>query len=363
MNAAGCCWLPHAQRCKPGPSFRSSLQRVIARKNKAPSYADAGSNAAGGREDVEQVRLPAMAPFHLEATVRVLQRRPASHEVWEQSRYLRVFTTADGLVLTGVANLGSIDAPDVRLSFLAGTPSAATRRSLEQTVGKMLGLALDPEPLHAAVMRLPALRSTALALRGMRPPRFATLFDAFGNVVPFQQLSLDAGSAIVGRLVERFGERVMHGDRSFAAFPTASAVAGARRSTLLSCGLSRAKAESLRSLARAVETGGVSEAAIASLSTSEALKRLIDLPGIGPWSAAVVMLRGFGRLEVFPPGDSGAQRGLDALLGLRTPESLARVVERFGDYRGYLYLCGLGGALLAKGLIRPAPAPQVSSLR
>ena len=151
---------------------------------------------------ISGVRLPAAAPFHLEATVRVLQRRPASHEVWEDGRYLRVFTTPAGLVLTAVANLGSIDAPDIRLWFLAGAPNAATRSSLERTVRKMLGLGVDPAPLHAAAARLPALRSTALALRGMRPPRFATLFDAFANVVPFQQLSLDAGAAIVGRLVE-----------------------------------------------------------------------------------------------------------------------------------------------------------------
>ncbi len=300
------------------------------------------------------VRLPVAAPFHLEATVRVLQRRPGSHEVWEHGRYLRVFTTTDGLVLTAVANRGSIDAPDVRLSFLAGTPSADTRRSLELTVHRMLGLGVDPAPLHAAAMRLRGLRATALALRGMRPPRFATLFDAFANIVPFQQLSLDAGAAIVGRLVERFGERVVHGEREFSAFPTAGAMAGARRSALLGCGLSRAKADALRSLAGAIEAGELSEDAIAPLATSDALQRLVELPGIGPWSAAVVLLRGFGRLEVFPPGDSGAKRGLTALLRLRRADALARVVERFGDCRGYLYFCGLGGSLLGKGLIHPA---------
>jgi DNA-3-methyladenine glycosylase II len=304
--------------------------------------------------NVADITLTAIAPFHLEATVRVLQRRPGSHEVWEHGRWLRVFTTTEGLVLTAVANAGSIDAPDVRLTFLTRTPSAAVRRQIAETVSTMLGLALDPAPLQAAAMRLPALRTTALALRGMRPPRFATLFDTFGQVVPFQQLSLDAGAAIVARLVDRFGERVLHGDRSFAAFPTASAVAGADLPALLACGFSRSKAESLRSLARAVESGEISEAEIAALRTSDALKRLIELPGIGPWSAAVTLLRGFGRLELFPPGDSGAQRGLNALLRLRTPESLARVVERFGDYRGYLYLCGLGASLLAKGLIAPA---------
>jgi DNA-3-methyladenine glycosylase II len=180
------------------------------------------------------------------------------------------------------------------------------------------------------------------------------LFETFGNVVPYQQLSLDAGAAIVGRPVMRFGERLWHGDKSFAAFPTASAVAGARLSALLACGFSRSKAESLRNLAKAVEAGEVREDAIASLGTNEAIERLVALPGIGPWSAAVVLLRGFGRLDVFPPGDSGAQRGLGALLNLRTPERLGGVIDRFGPYRGYLYLCGLGGSLLAKGLIRPA---------
>ena len=54
--------------------------------------------------------LETFAPFHLEATVRVLQRRPTNVvDVWEQNRYLRVLTTADGLALVEVANRGTID--------------------------------------------------------------------------------------------------------------------------------------------------------------------------------------------------------------------------------------------------------------
>ncbi len=306
-------------------------------------------NAAG-------IRLATRAPFHLEATVRVLQRRPANAvEIWEEGRWLRAFATTEGLVLTALENRGSIDAPDVRFSILAGTPSADTRRSLQQTMRKMLGLDLDPVRLRAAAERVRSLRPTALALRGMRPPRFAGLFDVFANVVPFQQLSLDAGTAIVGRLVARFGEHVSHDDRRFAAFPTANTIAGARPPALRTCGLSRSKAESLRHLAKMIDAGQLTEETIAQLSTRDALRTLMMLPGIGPWSAALVLLRGFGRLEVFPPGDSGAARGLNALLRLRTPGALGRVVEGFGDCRGYLYFCGLGASLLAKGLIHAAP--------
>jgi DNA-3-methyladenine glycosylase II len=91
------------------------------------------------------------------------------------------------------------------------------------------------------------------------------------------------------------------------------------------------------------------------MSTKDALGMLADLSGIGPWSAGVVMLRGLGRLDVFPPGDVGAQRGLRAVMHLGPGASLDRIIERFGDHRGYLYFCALGGGLLARGLIQAAP--------
>jgi DNA-3-methyladenine glycosylase II len=309
-------------------------------------------------EDVAGAQLTVRAPFHLEATARVLQRRPTNRiDVWEPNRYLRVFTTAGGLVLVAVENRGTVDDPDVRLHILSGNPCAAARLELVQTVRKMLGLDVDPAALQHRVEGERRLRTMALALRGMRPPRFANLFEAFANVIPFQQLSLDAGVAIVARLVERFGKHIELDGRRFYAFPTTRAVASARLAALLRCGLSRAKAQSLRHVAKAIESGDLTEDEIAGVSTTDALARLTELRGIGAWSAAVVLLRGFGRITVFPPGDVGAVRGLSALLRVRSREAIDRVVKRFGEQRGYLYFFGLAGNLLEKGLIHGAPEP------
>jgi DNA-3-methyladenine glycosylase II len=85
---------------------------------------------------------------------------------------------------------------------------------------------------------------------------------------------------------------------------------------------------------------------------------LVALSGIGPWSASVILLRGLGRLDVFPPGDVGAVRGLTRLMGLPDGPSLDRIVERFGDRKGYLYFFSLGKALLVKGLVHAAPPPR-----
>jgi DNA-3-methyladenine glycosylase II len=294
----------------------------------------------------------------------VLQRRPTNPvETYDHGGYRRLFRTADGPVVVEVANHGSIDAPDVHVSFVSGEPSDATRRRLAQSIRAMLGLDVDPKPLLRAAARMPRMQRTTRALRGMRPPRFATLFETVTNVIPFQQLSLDAGIAIVTRLVERFGEHVTHDGRRFAAYPLAATIATARLPALLACGLSRAKAAALRGVARAIDAGDLDEDAIGRMQTADALEALLALPGIGPWSAALVLLRGYGRLDVFPPGDSGAKRSLDALLKLRAGETLDGVIERLAEHRGYLYLSALGGGLLAKGLIDSAPPLRVPRQR
>lgn len=124
---------------------------------------------------------------------------------------------------------------------------------------------------------------------------------------------------------------------------------------LRACGLSCRKAETLRQIARAIESDEITETALSRMSSPEAVRSLTELPGIGPWSANLVLLRGMGRLDVFPPGDVGAARGLSRLTGLRPGPSLDRWVAHFGDRRGYLYFCASGGALLARHIIQPAP--------
>jgi len=221
---------------------------------------------------------------------------------------------------------------------------------------------VDAEPLDRLLRAERKLDPVALALRGMRPPRFPSLFETFANVIPFQQVSLDAGVAIVGRLVKRFGRSLPHDGQERYAFPTAAALAEARLDAIRACGLSARRAEALRAATAAIEGGDVTAAMLSPLSSAEAMRMLTQLHGIGPWSAALVLLRGLGRLDVFPEGDVGAIRGLTALRHAQPGPALERVIRRFGEQRGYLYFCSLGSALLARGLIHAAGAGPRRSL-
>ena len=300
-------------------------------------------------------RLAVDGPLHLEATVRMLQRRATVRtDVWEQERYLRLLPSQGGLTLLEVRNLGTLAAPDLRVRSLAGDAPADDAAAFLPTLRRMLGLDVDPRRLTRLTRRVPRLRETTRALRGMRPPRFASLFETFVNVVPFQQVSLDAGVAVVTRLVERFGGRLEHAGRCHLAPPGAEGVADARLDTLRECGLSAKRAEALRAIARAIASGALTEGGLEALATRDALRILTELPGIGPWSASLVLLRGLGRLDTFPAGDLGAARRLQHLLQLDAASDLDHIVARLGDDRGYLYLCALASSLLESGLIHPA---------
>jgi DNA-3-methyladenine glycosylase II len=302
--------------------------------------------------------LETRGPFNLEATVRVLQRRPTNLvDVWDEGRYLRALSTRRGNVLVEVANKGTIDAPEVSFRVLAGKDTRAVREGITRDLRRILALDVDPAPLLQLVANEPRLDAVATALRGVRPPRFPGLFETFVHVIPFQQLSLDAGVAVVRRLVERFGETVKHAGREFRLSPTSAVIAAARLDAIKSSGLSRKKAETLRGIARDIEAGELAEDQLTGVDCETAMERLVELPGIGRWSAALVLLRGMGRLEVFPEGDSGATRGLSSLFKVTPGRALDRIVRRFGDHRGYLYFFSLGNALLGKGLIHAGSGP------
>jgi len=162
------------------------------------------------------------------------------------------------------------------------------------------------------------------------------LWEACAHAIVFQQISIHAASSIMRRLVEALGEQISCDDVTVTAFPTTASLLRASDELLTSVGLSTNKRMHLRSAADAIESGEIAGAEIEKLSTSKATEKLVRIRGIGPWSAAVVMLRGFGRLDTFPMRDSGVARLVAELSGDRNVD-LDAILEELGPLRGMLY--------------------------
>ena len=310
------------------------------------------------RDATASFPLPAVPPYHLEATVRVLQRRPTNRvDLWESDHYWRALLTTDGVRLISVENRGAIEAPALHCYVFGGPVSSSTQEQIAATALRLVGPTVDLASFYAIAARDPRLHAATVALRGLKPPRFATLFETIANVIPFQQVSMAAGMAVVARLVERFGQRLELGHRTYVAFPRPDRVAMATVEELRRLGLSQAKARTLHTLAAQVCSGTLSEERLEALPGTEAMATLMALPGIGPWSAGLILLRGLRRMESFPEGDVGAAKSLGRLLGREGPtcaDDIRLVVARMGQVKGYLYFYALGWRLLHEGLITPA---------
>lgn len=277
-------------------------------------------------------------PYRLDLTVDALRRVPGNlvDVMTPDGTYLRALNHAGAVNVVEVRQIGA-DALDVRMSGRGA-------RAQLQTVATMLGTEVDLHEWYERTKRFPWLERLAKELRGVKPPRYPDLWEALCHGIVFQQLSIAAAASIMQRFVERFSTPIQHGAISLHPFPRPEIVGEAHAREFRSIGLSRMKVSYLRSAARAVLTGAIDPSHIERLSTAAAIAELRTVRGIGRWSAAVVLLRGFGRLDVFPPTDSGASRSIK-LLSSNPRIDEEDVLVTLDGVRGMLYFHLLLGRL------------------
>lgn len=269
-------------------------------------------------------------PYRLDLTVDALRRLAANvvDIADERGVYRRALADASG------TNLIEVSQASARTLTLRIAGRSAARWA--PTVERMLGTHVALDDWYARVRPFPWLAALARELKGLRPPRYPTLWEALAHSIVFQQISIHAAASIMRRTIEALSEPVEHDGGLYFPFIAPHALLRASDAKLRAAGLSANKIAHLRSAAAAVLDGMVSEEVIESLPSAQAAQRLTAVRGIGAWSAAVVLLRGFGRLDVFPMKDSGVARSLRLLSGDPGLDANA-LLEALGPYRGMLY--------------------------
>jgi DNA-3-methyladenine glycosylase II len=284
-------------------------------------------------------------PYRLDLTATALRRLSTNlvDVLTPAGQYVRALHGSHGPVVVRVTQ--------PRANLLAVTLDGDERdhtRALG-VVRRMLGVDRDVEHFRRAAAGIPWLSRLAERMRGVRPPRYATLWEACVNAIAFQQISLQAASAIVARLIVALGRPVESaGIRSYV-FPGVATVLGTEDTTLRATGLSGGKLAALRSAGEAIAAGTLDEAMLETHSSEDAMALLRGIKGIGPWTATVILLRGLGRLDVFPAHDSSVARNLAMVAGPISPLDLDRALAALRPEQGMLYYHLLLARLESRG--------------
>lgn len=193
-------------------------------------------------------------------------------------------------------------------------------------VRRWLDLDADPDPIAATLAADPLLRPLVAARPGLRVLGTPDGFECAVLAVIGQQVSLAAARTFAGRLVTAFGRPAADG---LSGFPDAAELAEAGPERLRAAvGLTRARAATVQALAAAVAEGlDLGPRA----DRARTRRRLLALPGVGPWTADVLAVRALGDRDAFAPGDLVLRRALGAP-GVAAAEARA---EGWRPWRAY----------------------------
>lgn len=281
------------------------------------------------------------APFRLDFTAWVLRRRPDNLiDRWDGTAYRRVLVVAGCPVDVTVTQTGNLHEPLLLVTAGADEPVADRKAGVVSALERLLGIRTDLGHFYRAAGLDPKLAKLSGRFIGMKPPRFPSLFEALVNAVACQQITLTLGIRLLNKLTERYGPALRDQAYPAHAFPSPGDLAVADPQALRAMGFSLQKARALTELACALAEERLDLNELKTMDDEAAVASLSRLRGVGRWTAEYVLLRGMGRLHIFPGDDVGARKNLERWLGIPDALDYAGVrgaLARWKEYGGLVY--------------------------
>ena len=198
-------------------------------------------------------------------------------------------------------------------------------------VARMLSVDVDGSAWPDVGHRDPVVAELQRRFPGRRPVCFGSPFEAAVWALLSQRTSMAQASAVKERLARELGEAIEIDGRALHAFPAPERLADVDALA----GVPGVKVERLRGLARGALAGELDPAELRAVPADEALSRLLDLPGIGGFSAMLVLVRGAGHPDVAPVGEPRFRRVVAEAYGIDPDADMDAIAEGWRPFRAW----------------------------
>jgi DNA-3-methyladenine glycosylase II len=272
-------------------------------------------------------------PFSLEEARRFLQGfGPASHEPESTRGHLHIAVVPDGEAGAGGACV-QMDGDDVLIETFGRADADATHRQVEG----MLSLQVDATEFASLGDREPVVGRMLRAHPGWRPVSFPSAFEAGTWFLLSHRVRMTQAAAIKARMRDELGDAVAVHEDVLRAFPGPEVIAGLEAFS----GVPDRKLGNLRALAHAALEGRLGAERLRQMPEEEALTELCSLPGVGPFTAQGILLRGAGAPDVLAPDEPRIAGAAALAYGLdESPDrdELAVLAERWRPFRSWVQM-------------------------
>ncbi len=286
-----------------------------------------------------QGTLRPLAPFDFEQALDFIETFPPMHD--EQVVSERTLTRSAWASRTPVAfrlwASGSVADPALHYELHADTAlSDADAAAVVRRIEAYLSLGDDLAPFYALIESDPPFLSVRRELYGYHQVKFLTPFENACWTILSQRNLLAIAQRMKRVLIREFSAPVELDGRQYWPFPGAKVVVQASLEQLTRLLRNRRRAEYVRAAAAAFSE--VDEAFLRAGPYEEVFRWLRAIPGVGAWSAALIMIRSLGRMERIPFGDRSLMRIAGHIYGDGQPlsaEEVQRLADHYGALQGY----------------------------
>ena len=230
-----------------------------------------------------------------------------------------------------------ISQPDevIKVSVLAN-PDGAANHNIRAQLERILCLDVDAADYAAITDRDRVAAKLRKSHPGTRPLLFPSPYEAAARAIIGHQLPVKQAAAITARIAENHGVHVEVGDHLMHVFPAPDKLADLPSVK----GLAARKTEQLRALG--VATGDwIGSIRLRAMNRDEAMTKLQELAGIGPFSAELILMRGAGDADAFPLYEKRLHQAMATAYELGSDpafDTLEKVADRWRPYRSWVGL-------------------------
>jgi AraC family transcriptional regulator of adaptative response / DNA-3-methyladenine glycosylase II len=276
------------------------------------------------------LRLAVREPFDAAAVLGFLGARAVPGvEEWDGVTYARSLDLPHGPAVVSFAPADGAVMATMRLTDWRDIAPAVGR------CRRLLDLDADPVAVDVALGADPILAPLVAHRPGLRSPGAVDGGEIAVRAVLGQQVSVAGARTIAGRLTAAAGEPLPDalrrpGSTIDRVFPTCAALAEIDPAVLP---LPEARRRTLVGICAAVAADDI--VIDPGVDRTELSRRLVELPGIGPWTASYITMRGVGDPDVFLPTDLGVRHALERLGLDATPRVAALRAATWRPWRSY----------------------------
>lgn len=205
---------------------------------------------------------------------------------------------------------------------------------LTRRVINLFDLEAEPEKINAHLGNHTTLADSIIRNPGLRVPGAFDGFEMAVRSILGQQITVKAATTLSSRFASAFGESINDSlDPTLSRItPQPGTIAALDEGDIARLGIISARARSIIHIARVFSTGQVKLEP--GMDPEETIAGLIKLPGIGPWTAQYLVMRGLNYRDAFPKEDIALQKAM----GRITAKQADLLSQPWRPYRSYAVL-------------------------